>query len=131
MAVITNEGLIGETVKVAHTTCTVRLITSREINNKVSVKINSESGPVFGILSSFNQDSKNLVITGIDSHENIKTGNTVTTSGLGGKYPAGILIGTVNKMDTDEYGLAKIVEVKPSADLNDIKFVTILKRNKE
>ena len=52
----------------------------------------------------------------------------VYTSGLGGIFPSGILIGEVSEITTDSYDLAKIIKVSPSADFNDINFVSVLKR---
>ena len=53
----------------------------------------------------------------------------VYTSGLGGVFPSGILIGKVSEITTDVYDLAKIIKVKPSANFEDINYVTVLKRN--
>ena len=43
-------------------------------------------------------------------------------------FPSGILIGKVAEITTDEYDLAKIINVKLIADFDDINYVAILKR---
>ena len=52
----------------------------------------------------------------------------VYTSGLGGVFPSGILVGRVENITTDVYDLSKIINVKPSAKFDDINYVTVLKR---
>ena len=69
-----------------------------------------------------------MEVEGISNTEEVNVGDYVYTSGLGGVFPSGILIGTVESITTDEYDLAKIINVKPSADFNDINYVAILKR---
>ena len=65
---------------------------------------------------------------GISNTETVNVGDLVYTSGLGGVFPSGILIGKVDSITTDVYDLSKIINVRPSAKFDDINFVTILKR---
>ena len=53
----------------------------------------------------------------------------VTTTGMGDIFPSGILIGTVKRVSTDNFDLARTVEVEPYVDFDDINYVTILKRS--
>ena len=53
----------------------------------------------------------------------------VTTTGMGDIFPSGILIGTVKRVSTDNFDLARTVEVEPKNDIDDINYVTILKRS--
>ena len=55
-------------------------------------------------------------------------GDYIYTSGLGGVFPAGILIGKVSEITTDSYDLAKIIKVQPTVDFTDINYVSVLKR---
>ena len=48
---------------------------------------------------------KNLILKRIDSEFEVKKGQKVTSSGLGGIFPKGILIGEVTEVTTDDYGL--------------------------
>ena len=60
--------------------------------------------------------------------KDVDIGDFVYTSGLGGIFPSGILIGSVSEITTDSYDLAKIIKVKPSADFSNINYVSVLKR---
>ena len=61
----------------------------------------------------------------------VNIGDKVYTSGMGGVFLGGILIGTVSDITTDEYDLAKIINVTPTVDFSDINYVTILKRKSD
>jgi len=50
------------------------------------------------------------------------------TSGLGGIFPKGILIGEVTEVVADEFGLTKTAYIKPHADFSIIDNVLIAKR---
>ena len=52
----------------------------------------------------------------------------VTTTGMGDIFPSGIVIGKVKKVRTDNFDLAKTVDVVGSADFDDLTYVTVLKR---
>ncbi len=65
----------------------------------------------------------------IDSELSVKKGDKVTTSGLGGIFPKGILIGEVTKVETDDYGLTKSAYIKPAADFTMLDHVIIAKRS--
>ena len=47
---------------------------------------------------------------------------------MGDSFPSGIVVGKVKQVTTDNFDLAKTVEVTSSVDYDDLSFVTILKR---
>ena len=53
-------------------------------------------------------------------------GDLVVTSGLGGYYPAGLTIGTVEDVRTDDSGLIRYGVVAPRADLNALDEVFVI-----
>ncbi len=127
-AVITNEGLIGKVINVSNFSSTVKLLTTNEISNKISVKVNANDTYLYGLLVGYDEKSNLYKIDGITEPNLIKEGDLVTTTGLTDYFPSGILIGTVSKVVKDEYDLNSIVEVKPSVNFEDISIVTILNR---
>ena len=58
----------------------------------------------------------------------IEVGEKVVSSGLGGIFPKGILIGEVTEITTDDFGLTKMAYVKPAADFSLLEEVIIAKR---
>ena len=54
------------------------------------------------------------------SDNKIKKGDLVETSGLGGVIPAGLYVGKVAKVSTDDYGLSKKIYIEPAADLGNV-----------
>ena len=127
-AVITNKGLIGKIVNVSNFSSTVKLLTSDDISNKISIKITSDNKKYYGLLVGYEVDRNIYQIEGITESDKIKEGDMVTTTGLTDYFPGGILIGYVSKVVKDEYDLNSIIEVKPSVSFNEISIVTILNR---
>ena len=127
MAVVTSSGLIGKVEKVTNYTSVVKLITSNDVNNKISVSINTSSRTINKIMSS--DDKNNNVILGIEKDSGIAIGDKVLTSGLSDIFPKGIVIGEVIKIDNSTYGDSYNAYVKLSSSIDNIRFVTVLKRN--
>lgn len=127
-AVILPSGLIGKITNVSNFSSTVKLLTSDEIKNKISVKINSQDKYLYGLLIGYDKELNIYRLEGITDSDAIKEGDQVTTTGLTDYFPSGIIIGTVSKVVKDEYDLNSIVEVKPSVNFEDISIVTVLNR---
>ena len=128
MAVVSSKGLIGKVVSTTTFTSDVRLITTSDTNNKISVTISNGTNSINGLISKYNYKTNYLEIEGVSNTEKVGNGYYVYTSGLGGIFPSGILIGIVENITTDEYDLSKIIDAIPVVDFNDINYVTILKR---
>lgn len=131
MVVINSKGLIGKVIKTSTFTSDVRLITTSDTNNKISVHISNGIYNLYGLINSYDYNKNVLELEGISNTKDVNIGDYVYTSGLGGVFPTGILIGIVEEITTDSYDLAKIIKVKPSADFNDINYVSILKRKSD
>ena len=128
MVVINSKGLIGRIIKTSTFTSDVRLITTSDTNNKISVHISNGDYDLYGLINSYDYNDNYLEVEGISNTKDVRVGDYVYTSGLGGIFPSGILVGTVSEISTDSYDLAKIIKVKPSSDFTDINYVSILKR---
>ena len=128
MVVVNSEGLIGKVVSTTTFTSDVILLTTSDTNNKISVAISNGKNKLYGLIKDYNYNNNYLEVEGISNTESVSVGNYVYTSGLGGIFPSGILIGTVEEITTDEYDLAKIINVKLSANFDNINYVAVLKR---
>lgn len=134
MAVITPDGVVGKTIEVSDSACDVLLISDR--NFKVSVRFEQEGS--FGILhgggvSLRGKHSLGVVCVPVPFQVEfvrkdlaLRTGELVVTSGLGGVFPAGLIVGRVVGQAPDETGLYQRVVVTPTADLAKMRRVLVV-----
>lgn len=128
MPVINAKGLLGKVISTTTFTSTVRLITTSDTNNKISVTIISNGEKLNGLINGYNFEEQILEVEGISNTKTVSVGDLVYTSGLGGVFPSGIIIGKVESIKTDSYDLSKIINVKTSTDFDSINYVSVLKR---
>lgn len=128
MAVITAQGLIGKVVQTTPQTSEVELLSTSNTNYRVSATIANKKKETNGLIEGYDRKRGELILKRVDSELSVKKGDKVTTSGLGGIFPKGILIGEVTKVSTDDFGLTKLAYVKPAADFSMIDHVIIAKR---
>ena len=128
MIVINSKGLVGRVYSTSKHNAVVRLITTSDTNNKISVSVSHGGKYIYGLINRYNYSKNVLEVEGISNTENVLVGDYVYTSGLGGIYPSGILIGIVDSISTDSYDLSKIINVKTVVNFEDINYVAVLKR---
>lgn len=157
MPVTSNTGLIGQISEVNPTSSKVILLSNiNSSSNQVSAEIimdpernieednadssensddNSEDNSrtsedvVYGVIDGYDFERNMLVMNQITSEMTIEEGMTVTTSGLGGAYPRGIVIGEVRETNIDNQGLSQEVYIEPKADFNNLRNVTVVQRS--
>jgi len=116
-AVMASEGLIGRVVEAGQHSARVLLIT--DINSRVPVLV--EDTRQHAILAGSNETSTSLLHLPPDS--NVKEGVRVITSGHGGMFPHGLVIGRIAQ---DENGA---VQVQPFADFDRLVHVRVLDKS--
>ena len=129
MAVVDNEGLIGRISNVTKNASTVKLITTNDIKNKISAVIRNKDEKIYGIISGYEADNNLLYLT-INDNANILKNSKVETTGMGGVFPRGILIGKVFDVIKKDDGITNIVRIKPSSNIEGERYVSILQRKK-
>ncbi len=67
-----------------------------------------------------------LSLTYLESAEDLISGDLVVTSGLGGYFPAGLTIGTVEELRTDADGLTQYAVVTPKAAIASLTQVFLI-----
>lgn len=134
MPVMTPDGVVGRVIEVNSHSCDVLLISDRSF--KVSVRF--EQDGAYGILQgsgiSFRGDHGFGVLCSpsparvdyVRKDLDIKTGEIVVTSGFGGVFPAGLVVGRVIGMNLDETGLFQVAEVAPAADMARLQQVLVV-----
>ena len=126
MPVLTTEGLVGRIDQVGLTTSQVLLI--GDPNCQVSAVVVTGNARAHGVVtsSSLNLLDPTLVdFTYMDRQSPIKPGDRVSTSGLGGYFPAEILVGHVVATNSVDFGLYTEARVKLAANLKNLEMVWV------
>lgn len=131
MAVVTSKGLIGQITKVSNYSSTVKLLSNENMSDKISVKIKVGDDYVYGLISMYDSKTNTYTVEGISENVDIEKGADVVTTGMGTVFPSGLMVGTAQKVTTDNFDLSKVVEVKASVNFDDLDYVTVLKRKTE
>lgn len=128
MAVITSGGLIGKVKNTSPLSASVQLLSSTDPANRISAVINEK---IYGTIEGYDTKKKLLLLKRIPYDAEIKKGEIVSTSGLGGVFPSGLPVGVVEEVVPDEFGLNQTAYVKPGADFYDIEHVMVAKLSME
>ncbi|MDF7636652.1 rod shape-determining protein MreC [Leuconostocaceae bacterium ESL0958] len=132
MPVLGDQGIVGRIAEVNTVNSKVSLISDNsEDANRFAITVKGDQGDVNGVISGYNTDQKVLEMGQVTNPQNIKEGDTVVTSGLGGIIPAGLYVGKVANISTDNYGLSKKVYIRPSSDLNALNNLLVAKTQME
>lgn len=125
MAVITDRGLVGMISAVSPHSSQVLLVTDPRL--QVSAMIQRTRDPVaVGIVESYTKDSANLKITYLSPEARSQPGDMIVTSGLGGVFPKGILIGIVREVDKEQPGMTLSALIEPRVNFNRLEEVLII-----
>ena len=122
--VIVDEGMAGFITAVGPTWCEMSLVTDMDMSAGAIVSRTRDAGVARG---SFELSKSGLLrLVYLPKVNDVKPGDTVVTSGLGGVYPKGILIGTVVEVGIEEHGLASYAIIKPAVDITSLGRVFII-----
>ncbi len=126
-AVISSSGLIGKVIEVNENTSRVRLLTSQDQLSKVSVQIHvNETSVINGYLEEYDINEKAFKVHLFSNTDAVKIDQTVTTSGAGGVFPSGLLVGYVTRIDELQNENGRILYVSPAADFSSFEYVAVL-----
>ncbi len=124
LPVITSEGLVGRVSSVSYTKSQVVLI--GDGNCRVSAVVENTARDMGVIIASGPVDTSLVQLTYLASGANLKAGQNVFTSGLGGVFPKGIPIGQIVDARPVEYGLYTEARVKLNVNLGSLEQVYVL-----
>ncbi len=118
---VTSEGvLIGTIIDVQATTARIMLVTDPEF--KLAAK--DQDTQATGILRG--QLGNGLVLDEIGQTETVKPGDSVTTSGLGGLVPPGLLVGSVQSVNTRANVVFQSAQVETEFRVSKLRFVDVV-----
>lgn len=124
MPIITEEGLVGHITEVGATWSKAVLITETASAVGGYIERSGVLGVVEGTYELRSEGTCRMVY--IEPDSDIRVGDKVLSSGMGGVYPRGILIGRVSEISVDENTRTLTALIEPSADLDSISKLMII-----
>ncbi len=122
--VITNRGLVGVVTQAYATTSMVSCLLSEDVKVAAVCIKRRESGVV---TSDIITASSNLLrLNYLSGDTQLEPGDVIITSGAGGDYPEGILIGEVKSVEKSENDVSKYAVVEPSEELTEVQDVFVI-----
>lgn len=124
--VVCPRGLVGQISDVAPTSSVVQLLT--EVSSAAGARVQRPESRAIGICKGDGSALLNLAYLNPDA--DVKVGDTIVSSGLGGAmgvYPKGVIIGQVLTVLNDGSGSSKLVKVRPAVDFSRLEEVYVLR----
>ncbi len=121
---ITHRGLVGKVVEVSSATALVHTIFDPDLR----VACLLQRSRVLGILRF---RGRGCVLENVLLDSDVRTGDEIVSSGMGGIFPKGLRVGRVTEVGSEEKGLFRRVSVEPSINLSKIEEVFVILREEQ
>lgn len=126
MTVMSADGVVGRVVEVGLDYAKVMAIIDGSSGVAALIERNRDNGVVRGMVDDTTGDTL-LQMNYLPDINDVRTGDTVLTSGLDGVFIKGLPIGTVTQISRQSSGLMQYVVITPFADFEHIEEVILLK----
>lgn len=123
-AVVTPNGVVGKITEAGLNWSTVSTVLNPD--NAMGVKIGRTGDVAVVEGDSELCDEGYCKMTFIDKGASIIVGDLLETSGSGGVYPAGLLVGAIRYIDADNTGMLNYASVEPSVDFSRLYEVLVI-----
>lgn len=120
MPVVTQQGLVGRIAAVTARAARVQLIS--DTDSRVNVRLE----PTRAQATLVGQITGEISLDMIPQSAEITVGDLVLTSGLGGNYPANILIGQITNVTRRDYDIFQQASVQPVVDFSQLDIVLVI-----
>jgi rod shape-determining protein MreC len=120
MVVIAPEGVVGQILKTAPYHSTVLLITDYSSAIDAIVQRTRAKAIVEG------RGENRCQLKYLLRSEDVIVGDVAITSGLGGNFPKGLMVGEIRKVEKKEHGIFQYAELIPSVDLTKLEEVLVI-----
>lgn len=122
LPVISEAGIVGKVIQTAHWQSLVETMLSPD--SKIAAL--DQRSRILGVVSS--HKGNRLKMNYVTPDADIQIGDTIISSGIGGVFPKGLLIGTITKIDNRPMveGLFKEIIIKPFVDIYAIETVYLI-----
>ena len=120
LTVVGPSGVIGHVVSASSGSATVRLLTDPQSGAAAMVQSSRAEGVVRGSLNGL------LYLENVGDDVSVSIGDVVLTSGLGGSYTKGLLIGTVVRVDGSTTDATRKIIVSPNETASVLQEVIVV-----
>ena len=125
-SVITEYGvLVGQVIEVGSVWATVRTVVDISTNIGAFIAESGSSGMIVGDFAMM-QDGF-VKLSYLTDGAQVFSGDTVLTSGAGGAFPSGLVVGTIESVQAEAGGQIEYGMVKPGCDLSALVQVFVVK----
>ena len=124
MPIITQEGLVGHITEVGATWSKAVILTETASAVGGFVERSGVLGVVEGTYELRTEGLCQMVY--IEPDSDIRVGDKVVSSGIGGVYPRGLVIGKITEIKMDEASRTLTATIEPTADLDSISKLMII-----
>ncbi len=129
MAVVTEMGLVGHVLEAGPNTSKVQLIL--DPRSSVGTLIQRPDSRVAGIVEGDMNNPTHPRMVNIPKDANVQVEDAVVTSGFGGVYPKGIVVGKIKEIHNDEGGLLKYGIIETSVNFEKLEDVAVIVASRE
>jgi rod shape-determining protein MreC len=122
MVVIAAAGLVGRVTETSGPTAKVLQI--NDASSSINAMVQREESRATGII--VGTATGQMIMRRIEQSESIRVDDIVMTSGLGGNYPKGIVIGKVTRVTQNDVELFQEAVIEPAVRFSKVEDVAIL-----
>lgn len=123
--VMSSTGVVGVVVETGYNYSRVYTILNPSVSVACFVSSTRDTGIVTGE-GSYSNEGK-TVIRYLPKNTEAKEGDIISTTGMGEVFPEGLVVGTIESIQTDTSGNYNYAVVVPEADIAEVKTVFIIK----
>ena len=129
MAVVTSMGLVGHLSEVGLNSSKVQLIL--DPRSSVGTLVQRPESRVAGIVEGDMNNPTMPRMVNIPKDADVQVGDVIVTSGFGGVYPKGIVVGHVKEVKNDEGGLLKYGVLETTVNFQKLEDVAVITVSRE
>ena len=122
MTVISEKGLVGHVISVTDNTAKVQTIIDTASTVSATLSTSRDNLVCKGTL----EEARKLKATYIPTNANLIAGDAIETSGMGGIYPKGIKIGTIESIINTDNIVNRTAIIKPAVDFDKVETVLVI-----
>lgn len=122
---INEQGVLGQVTRVYPLTSEVTLLTDKDAAIPVLNRRTQQRGAAFGIKGAVGSEGT-LELRFMASSADVQVGDVLTTSGLDGVYPGGLLVATVTSVERKSEGSFARILLTPIAPSDAVRHVLLL-----